>query len=224
MGAQTPEKGTQVRTSDTIELIAPALALAQAKIEGAAKTATNPHLKNKYATLADVYDACAPALNSQGIAVLQTTEMAGAGGLMVITRLLHKSGQWIEGVVTMPVEKNTAQGIGSAYTYGRRYGLSALAGVMSEDDDDGNAASGQRGRQAPRPEPPPAPRSAADVSDSTLADLYLKAAAGGDEKKVAKIKAEAARRGLDLPELRDDPEFAQKPAALAERASDALPF
>ena len=38
-----------------------------------------------------------------------------------------------------------AQSVGSAITYGRRYGLSAILGIASEEDDDGNGASGSSG-------------------------------------------------------------------------------
>jgi hypothetical protein len=53
--------------------------------------------------------------------------------------LLHSSGEWImqEGIV-LKMDKQTAQGAGSAITYGRRYMLSAMLGIASEDDDDGN--------------------------------------------------------------------------------------
>jgi hypothetical protein len=40
----------------------------------------------------------------------------------------------------MPVSKQDAQGVGSAITYGRRYGLMAMCGVPA-DDDDGHAAT-----------------------------------------------------------------------------------
>jgi hypothetical protein len=47
------------------------------------------------------------------------------------------------------VEKATAQGAGSAISYGRRYGLSAMLGLTAEDDD-GNAASAPRSAPAAR--------------------------------------------------------------------------
>ena len=64
------------------------------------------------------------------------------GEFYVTTMLLHESGQWIKSKLKMPVEKATAQSIGSTITYGRRYGLSAMVGI-SQYDDDGNAASGK---------------------------------------------------------------------------------
>ena len=53
--------------------IAMALAAAQTKMGKALKSPNNPHFKSKYADLASVVDACMPALNECGIAVIQPT-------------------------------------------------------------------------------------------------------------------------------------------------------
>ena len=53
--------------------------------------------------------------------------------------ILHKSGEYMSETLSMPVGKNDAHGIGSAITYARRYGMSALLNLAA-DDDDGNAA------------------------------------------------------------------------------------
>ena len=48
---------------------------------------------------------------------------------------MHESGQWIRTWVKIPVQKLTAQEIGTAVTYGRRYSLAAIAGIAQHDDD-----------------------------------------------------------------------------------------
>ena len=60
---------------------------------------------------------------------------------MVETVLAHESGEWISGELLLPLTKADAQGVGSAITYGRRYGLAAIVGIVADEDDDGNAAS-----------------------------------------------------------------------------------
>ena len=45
--------------------------------------------------------------------------------------------------------------MGSAITYGRRYALSAIVGVVSDEDDDGEAAMKQARKQDVKPIPPP---------------------------------------------------------------------
>jgi hypothetical protein len=149
-------RDTDMRTSDTLDAIGPALAKAQGAIEPALKDRTNPAFRSKYADLTSVWMAARDACSSNGIAVLQ--EVLGAeDGIAVVTRLQHASGQWIEmGPTPIPVNKKDAQGTGSAITYGKRYALAAALGVVAEDDDDGNAAATAR----PAQQSAPAPRAA----------------------------------------------------------------
>jgi len=128
-----------MKTSASITTIAAVLPKAQAAIKGAVKDATNPHFKSRYADLTSVIDACKAALNAHGITFLQPVR-AGETGVVVETVLLHTSGEWISDELELPVSKNDAQGVGSAITYGRRYGLQSMVGIPAEDDD-GNAAS-----------------------------------------------------------------------------------
>ena len=116
-----------------------ALAKAQTEMGKALKDSSNTHLKSKYADLASVMDACLPALNANGIAVLQPTHDE-EGRMYVKTVLVHgESGETAECRVPLIVSKNDMQGYGSAVTYARRYGLMSMAGIAPEDDD-GNAA------------------------------------------------------------------------------------
>ena len=120
--------------------IAVALAASQREMGKALKSAENPHFKSKYADLASVMDACLPALNRHGIAVIQPTD-EGEHGRFVRTILIHgESGEKLECQVPLIVGKNDMQGYGSAVTYARRYGLMCMAGIAPEDDD-GNAAA-----------------------------------------------------------------------------------
>lgn len=117
-----------------------ALAKAQTNMGKAAKDSTNPHFKSKYADLSSVMDACMPALNEAGIAVLQMPATED-GQMFVKTVLVHgETGEQSECRVPLIVGKNDMQGYGSAVTYARRYGLMSMAGI-APDDDDGNAAA-----------------------------------------------------------------------------------
>jgi hypothetical protein len=127
--------------SPSIAALAAALAKAQGEIEGAAKANVNPHFKSKYADLASVWDACRAPLSKHGLSILQPVRADGPH-VTVTTILAHSSGEWIEESLTMTAQQNTPQGVGSAITYGRRYGLAAMVGIAPEDDD-GNAASAQ---------------------------------------------------------------------------------
>ncbi len=148
--------------SATIGALAAALAKAQGQMKGATRDSVNPHFKSKYADLASVWDACRAPLSANGLAVTQTVS-SGAGGVTVTTTLLHSSGEWMRDRCTFPVSQNTAQGYGSAITYGRRYALAALVGVAPDEDDDGNAAS------AGTPPPVRAPQSQVSARTTTEA-------------------------------------------------------
>ena len=64
------------------------------------------------------------------------------GVFLVVTKLIHSSGEWLSSEIALPMPKNAnAQAIGSLNTYGRSYGLAAMAGVAQKDDD-ANEASG----------------------------------------------------------------------------------
>jgi hypothetical protein len=108
-----------------------------------------------------------PHLKNHGLGYMQY--MAFRDGFQfMITRFVHTSGQWIEddGYLLNPT-KNDPQGMGSAVTYGRRYTISAFSGLISEDDDDGNAAS------APRPQPAKQPATDLPPLNATNADGTL---------------------------------------------------
>lgn len=129
-----------MKTSENITNIATALAKAQAEINPAVFDASNPHFRSRYATLASVMQACRSALSKNQIAVVQGSTVSEKN-VIVNTMLIHASGDFISDDLAIPIAQNTAQAIGSALTYGRRYGLSALVGIVSdEDDDDGESA------------------------------------------------------------------------------------
>ena len=121
-----------------MEHIAKALAAAQQEMDGALKQSENPHFRSKYADLGNVIDACMPALNKHGIAVVQPIESTELGSV-VKTVLIHESGESLSCSVPLILGKQDMQGFGSAVTYARRYGLMAMAGIAPEDDD-GNQA------------------------------------------------------------------------------------
>jgi hypothetical protein len=132
-----------------------ALARAQTAMTHPKKTKVNPHFKSDYADLADVLNAVRPALNAEGIAVVQTVE---AGELVTE---LRRNGETIRSSIPLNLDVKP-QELGSQLSYLRRYALSAIAGVASESDDDGNAAAAAPKRTQTRtatPEPPPRPNS-----------------------------------------------------------------
>lgn len=130
--------------SEQINEIAIALAKVQAVLEAAEKNSTNTvggGGKKKYADIAAVYSAIREPLSNNGLSIAQTMRPSDPGTVCVRTMLMHESGQWISGECVLPWDRQGGpQGAGSAITYARRYSLSAMIGVVSEDDDDGLGA------------------------------------------------------------------------------------
>jgi hypothetical protein len=136
-----------MQKSESIRNIAKALAGFQADVKNPANTADNPFYKSKYAPLSDVLNIVRPLLTKHGLSVFQSPSGDGQN-VTVTTVIMHESGEWIESdPLTLKADKATAQGAGSAITYARRYAISAVLGISSEDDDDGNFASGKNNGQ-----------------------------------------------------------------------------
>jgi hypothetical protein len=127
-----------MQTSQYITQLTKALVAFQKEVGTIKKDAVNPHFKNTYASLAAIIEAIKEPLTRNGLTYVQFP--SGVNGLT--TRLMHESGEWMEETFTVTPSKNDPQGVGSAITYQRRYALGAVLGIATEDDDDGNAASG----------------------------------------------------------------------------------
>src|SRR5580658_10206251 len=96
-------------TSQSITKIAAALLKAQREMGDATKGSKNPFFKSSYADLNSIREAVTPALNANGITVLQPIEHGS-----VSTVLLHESGEWISGTTLILCAKpNDPQAQGS---------------------------------------------------------------------------------------------------------------
>lgn len=128
--------------SPTIGAIAAALAKAHAQFEAVTKDAANPFFKSRYADLATVISATGDGLSANGLALIQSPGNVTGKSLCLTSMLVHSSGEWFRSELEMPLKEATAQGVGSAVTYARRYAAQAFLNVAGEDDD-GNAATGR---------------------------------------------------------------------------------
>lgn len=125
--------------SEQLNELFSALAKAQANILSAKKDSSNPFFKSKFADLSSVWEAIRKPLTDNGLSIIQTCEGV-TGAMFLITWLGHSSGQWMKSRVPIAPAKADPQSLGSYITYMRRYALSAIVGVVSDEDDDGEAA------------------------------------------------------------------------------------
>ena len=108
-----------------------------------AKRSKNPFFKSDYADLPTILDAVKNPMAKAGLVL--THMPIGDNNLM--TRLMHKSGQWQQGIMHMRAVKDTPQDRGSVITYMTRYATGAYLGLSIDKDDDGN--KGTFGKGAP---------------------------------------------------------------------------
>ena len=130
-----------------------ALIKCQTQIKVALKDSANSHFKSRYADLESVWDAVRDALHKNDLAVLQLTDLDASGAPVLITRVIHTSGEHVEGRYPLVCKDPTdAQKLGSSMSYARRYALSAMLGVI-QSDDDGNGATAQPAKPAAQATP-----------------------------------------------------------------------
>ena len=138
--------------SENITELAKALLNVQRIVRPIAKDAENPFTKSWYASLNSVMDACRDALIENGIWLCQypvPVEQPNSMGL--VTKLTHaESGQWQSSLAVVPLPKADPQGMGSAITYCRRYALTAMLGMVTEDDDGEGAKNGKKSPTRPK--------------------------------------------------------------------------
>ncbi|NUI79719.1 ERF family protein [Staphylococcus borealis] len=129
--------------SESITELNKALANFHKEVKQPMKDANNPFFKSKYVPLENVVEAIDDVAPKFGLTYSQYPVTTDDGKVGISTVLLHESGEFIEyPPATTKPDKNTPQGVGSALTYMRRYSLSAVFGITSDQDDDGNEASG----------------------------------------------------------------------------------
>ena len=199
-----------------------ALVKAQGEMGAVLKKASNPHLQKKYADLGSVLDACQVALHGNGFALMQPCGK-DEHGAYVETVLAHESGESFASRVYLVVGKQDMQGVGSAITYARRYGLLGMTGLAPEDDD------GEATKAPKRSEPPsPPPFDPVAATDRIIAKLQRKTTLA-DIDDAWKEEADARGAILDASEaqynrLKDEAGKAKKAlAGTAELTKDDTP-
>lgn len=164
-----------MHTSDTIGELAASLAKAQGTMTSPAKNKTvkvktgSGEYEFSYATLDAIFDVIRKPLSDNGLSFVQTLDSGDGGKLRLLTRLLHTSGQWIETETPVSVTGTSMQALGSAQTYAKRYAISALLGIVADEDDDANTADGN-GISEKKDRTPPAKQTNAERQTQTAMD------------------------------------------------------
>lgn len=157
--------------SATIGDLSKALSAAQGEYPALKKSRTAKYdtrggagVQYAYADLSDVIECLRAPFAKYELSQSQAI-VSVDGHMELITTIRHSSGQWIRsyypvGLYQRPQEQ------GSALSYGRRYSLTALAGIMAEDDDDGGRAQNAEPAKAKRQNARPASQNPAGGTSS----------------------------------------------------------
>jgi hypothetical protein len=95
----------------------------------------------KYASLPQIVERVKPFLNQAGLVMFQ--EVKGEQELKIETSLFAVKGGGISSTFSVPLamgqgKMSAIQSIGSNITYMRRYALSAILGIVTDEDKDGS--------------------------------------------------------------------------------------
>jgi len=136
-----------MRTSNEIKNISAALVKVTAEVRNATKSSNG--YGYKYAPLDEILNIVRPIIAKHGLTIIQSQSFEKEGGFVTVkTLLLHSSGEFIETTATSPFENlkgmNSYQSLGSAITYLRRYAISSMFGIASEEDTDANPQQPQK--------------------------------------------------------------------------------
>lgn len=135
-----------LRSSDQLDQLFTALSAAQGEMTDPAKDltakiqSTKGSYDYKYSDLSSLLKIVRPIFAKHGLALLQFPVNPHRGAVTIVTRIGHKSGQWIEGDLTLLVADDRPQTLGSAITYGRRYAAGGATGTAPDADEDGQVA------------------------------------------------------------------------------------
>jgi len=126
-----------MKTSSEIKNVAVAMAKVTAEIQN--PTRNQNGYGYKYATLDSILEKVRPILAKNGLSILQSQEIQKSS-IIVTTLLMHISGEYIETRAEAPFTTlkgmNDYQSLGAGITYLRRYAISSLLNIASEEDTD----------------------------------------------------------------------------------------
>lgn len=177
-----------MKTSDQINELATALGKAQEAFPDIPKDKTvkvktkgGVEYQYKYAELSSIVSATRPCLAKNSLSFLQGI-VESEKGLICRTRLMHSSGQWVETETPVITDAADMQAMAAAFTYSRRYGLTAILGIATEDDTDGNGADRDN-----KPKQPQANQGKSQIQAPRLGQtVNVRALTSFEQKELAK--------------------------------------
>jgi len=120
--------------SESTNEIAAALSKAQGEFPRISVNQENPFFKSSFADLNNIVRTIRPAMSKYGLSLTQQQKIMPDGASLLVTRLRHSSGQWIEGRVRILPPKNDMQSYASTLSYMKRHSIMALLNLTIDSD------------------------------------------------------------------------------------------
>ena len=210
-----------MKSSESIEKIAKAIAVVQGKCRGIQKSGENKFHKYKYAELGDYVDPIKPILAENGLSLIGT--VAGENRLenrnngkdqavevSVTLRLLHESGEWIEIEVNGEGQDPSDKSIYKAITGARKYGIALFFNIATTDDPENYDARAEEAQKPQYSQQKPTQRVEAPKQEAPKAEAPKQEAS----------KAEAPKQEAAAPKKEEAPQ--QEAPVLVGHSSDPV--
>lgn len=120
--------------SESTNEIAAALSKAQGEFPRINVNQENPFFKSGFADLNNIVRSMRPAMSKNNLCLTQQTKILPDGATILVTRLRHSSGQWIESRVRILPPKNDMQSYASTLSYMKRHSIMALLNLTIDSD------------------------------------------------------------------------------------------
>ncbi|SDI14465.1 ERF superfamily protein [Alteribacillus persepolensis] len=202
--------------SETNTKIAPALVKAWGEIENPKHNArvkvkskkTGTEYTFNYTDLKGIFDEAKRVFKDNGITIVQnayTDTVEGRKFVSVETMLLHSSGEWVKSQPLQFEAPSGMQDMGGYITYMKRYSVSAMLGIATEEDDDANGASGNDYQYQSKTASPKqvgalkaSVKRLADMKGKTDEEVYQKLKEHlGDFQNIEKLSSVYASKAID---------------------------
>lgn len=143
-----------MKTSESIVEISKALSTAWGALENPkhnkkvnVKMKSGGQYSFEYTDLGGIIDSVKPHFKENGISIMQSAGTELVEGRLYVnvgTKLIHTSGEWMQSKPLIMPANNSIQDMGGQITYLKRYSLSAMLGISTEEDDDANGTLGNQ--------------------------------------------------------------------------------
>lgn len=152
----TPDRPVDFLNDGLTPNLAGALAKAQGEFEVVAKgkSTKGGGMSFSYATMADYAVVIYPVLTKHGLSFTCLPKWHQDKGFHMTARLMHSSGEYVEGM--LPLQGVKPQEIGASMTYAKRQLFTALTGAVADDE---GAVEKQQAQTAERAQNPKARKS-----------------------------------------------------------------